>query len=94
MKTEELIDIMMYLITNLLGRLQAHHDQLAIFTGEQNLSEIIVLQGLFLDGSNITCHNLILHSEQQLDPKTYPLFIIFYFPPENKRAASTVGQPY
>jgi hypothetical protein len=33
--------------------LKAHYNQLSILSGEQNLSEIIVLQCLLLDVSNI-----------------------------------------
>jgi len=36
--------------------LQAHHNQLSILSREQNLPEMIVLQCLLLDISNIAYH--------------------------------------
>ncbi len=54
---EELVYIMVDLVTNFLSSLKAHHNQLSILGSEQNLPEIIVLQCLLLDVSNITCHS-------------------------------------
>jgi len=54
---EELVYIMMDLVSNFLSSLKAHYNQLSILSGEQNLSEIIVLQCLLLNVSNIACHS-------------------------------------
>jgi hypothetical protein len=54
---EELVYIMVHLVSNFLSSLKAHYNQLSILGGEQNLSEIIVLQCLLLDASHIACHN-------------------------------------
>jgi hypothetical protein len=53
---EELVYMMVDLVSNFLSSLKTHHNQLSILSGEQNLPEIIVLQCLLLDVSNITCH--------------------------------------
>src|SRR3990170_4979312 len=54
---EELVYIRVDLVSNLLSSLKTHHNQLSILSGEQNLPEIIVLQCLLLDLSNIACHS-------------------------------------
>jgi hypothetical protein len=54
---EELVYRMVDLVSNFLSSLKAHHNQLSILTSEQNLPEIIVLQCLLLDVSNIACHS-------------------------------------
>jgi hypothetical protein len=48
---------MVDLASNFLSSLKAHYNQLSILSGEQNLSEIIVLQCLLLDVSNIACYS-------------------------------------
>jgi len=54
---EELVYIMVDLVSNFLSSLKAHYNQLGILTSEQNLSEVIVFQCLLLDVSNISCHS-------------------------------------
>src|SRR3990170_7347407 len=54
---EELVYLTVDLVSNFFSSLKAHHNQLGLLTGEQNLPEIIVLQCLLLDVSNIACHS-------------------------------------
>jgi hypothetical protein len=54
---EELVNFSMYFVANLFSRLQAHYYELGILPGEQYLSEIIIRQCLFLDRSDLSCHN-------------------------------------
>ena len=49
---KELVYMMVDLVSNFLSSLKAHHNQLSLFAGEQNLPEIIALQCLLLDISN------------------------------------------
>jgi hypothetical protein len=54
---EELVYIRVDLVSDFLSSLKAHHNQLSILSGEQNLPEIIVLRRLLLDVSDIACHS-------------------------------------
>src|SRR5512137_970248 len=54
---KELVYLMVNLVSNFLSSLKAHYNQLSLLSGEQNLSEIIVLQCLLLDVSNIARHS-------------------------------------
>jgi hypothetical protein len=49
-----------YLVPDFLAFLQAHQDELGVFSGKQHLPEIMVLFSQFLDGSNKTSHMLFL----------------------------------
>ena len=56
LNSEELVELTMNLVSNFFTPLKAHHNQLSLLSGEQNLPKIIVLQCLLLDFSNISCH--------------------------------------
>jgi hypothetical protein len=49
----------MDLVADFFARLQAHHHELTILAGEQDLTKIPVFQGLFLDWSKITAHGFL-----------------------------------
>jgi hypothetical protein len=54
---EELVDMRMHLVTNVFARPQAHHNELRVRSGEQHLSKIRVLRGLFFDRPNVSSHS-------------------------------------
>jgi hypothetical protein len=57
---EELIHFLVYLVPDFLAFLQAHQDELGVFSGKHHLSEIMVLLSHFFDGSNKTSHMAFL----------------------------------
>jgi hypothetical protein len=56
---EELIDVWMDFIADFFAWLKAHHDQLAMFTGENYFSKEGVLLGQLFDGANKRFHFFI-----------------------------------
>src|SRR5664279_4668288 len=53
---EELVDMRMHFVTNVFTRPQAHHNKLRVRSGEEHLSKIRVLRGLFFDRPNVSSH--------------------------------------
>jgi len=50
---EELVDVLVHLVTDLFTRQQAHHHELRVLSGEYHAAKVRVLQTLFLNVSHV-----------------------------------------
>jgi hypothetical protein len=53
---KELVNLFMHLVADRFLGLQAHHHELQMLAGEQDLPKVLVLFGLLFDRSNIATH--------------------------------------
>jgi hypothetical protein len=74
---EELVDVLVHLVTDFFPRPQAHHHKLGVLSSVQHLAKVRVLQGLFLNRSNVFEHGNLL-------PSLVPKFIAGRHPQRNK----------